>query len=347
MGRWRRPLDSIAVLVCAAGLISAGSTIDAHTRISQVTWTVDIAPIIQARCARCHSPNGFGPMSLASYDEARTWSKAIREEVLTGRMPPWKAAPGYGDFANDESLTPLEIDLLVSWADGGTPLGAPPAQAAVNKTFRNVRSDAQVFDLPSTTVRGGTTERFEIATSALTDQWIMGWEFTPGNRPLVEEATLWIAPSTRVGSWTPLDSGMLFEAGGAERLARGSRLVVVIRYGKTSDSQVDQSRLTLYLGSKPARRIRHRSLPCGTATIETPIDVVAFRPVAAGAGESIEVAARQPDGSIEPMVVVPQYAPTYATTYRLRRALHLARGTQLTVRSSSNVCSADLDFLSR
>jgi hypothetical protein len=347
MTRWKRLIYPIAAVVFAAAVICAESTINAHTKISQITWTVDIAPIIQTRCARCHTAQGFGPMSLASYDEARTWSKAIREEVLSGRMPPWKAAPGYGDFANDASLTPVEIDLLVSWADGGAPLGASAAQPLVDKTLRIDRLDAQVFDLPRTTVRGGTTERFDIATNARADRWIAGWEFTPGNRPLVEEATLWIAPTTRVGSWTPLDSGVMFEAGGSERLAPGARLVVAVRYGKSSDPQVDQSRLTLHLDSKPARQIRHRSFPCGSATIETPMDVVAIRPVAAGAGDSIEVVARQPDGSIDPVVVVPQYAPIYATTYRLRRAMHLAGGTQLTVRSSSNRCSADLDFLSR
>jgi hypothetical protein len=347
IARWKRRIYPIAALVFAIGLIYAKSTIEAHTRISQVTWTVDIAPIIQTRCARCHTAQGFGPMSLASYEEARTWSKAIRDEVLSGRMPPWKAAPGYGDFANNASLTPVEIDLLVSWADGGAPLGVSAAPAPVDRTLGVDRSDAQVFDLPRTTVRSGTTERFEIATGAPMDRWVTGWEFTPGNRSLVEEATLWIAPTTRVGSWTPLDSGVIFGVGSSERLARGSRLVVAIRYGRSSDPQVDQSRLTLYLGSKPRRQIHHRLLPCGTATIETAIDVVAIRPVASGAGEPVEVVARQPDESIEPVVVVPQFAPMYAMTYRLRRALHLARGTQLTVRSSSNVCSADLDFLSR
>ncbi len=60
-------------------------------------------------------------MSLATYDEARPWAKAIKEEVLTRRMPKWQAARGYGDFSNDPSLSPFEIAVMSAWADGGAP----------------------------------------------------------------------------------------------------------------------------------------------------------------------------------------------------------------------------------
>ena len=67
-------------------------------------------------------------MSLASYEEARPWAKAIKEEVLTRRMPRWHVVRGYGDFANDPSLSAFEIALIASWADGG----APKTLAGVN-----------------------------------------------------------------------------------------------------------------------------------------------------------------------------------------------------------------------
>ena len=62
-------------------------------------------------------------MSLAAYEEARPWAEAIKEEVLTRRMPKWHAARGYGDFSNDPSLSPFEIALIAAWADGGAPRG--------------------------------------------------------------------------------------------------------------------------------------------------------------------------------------------------------------------------------
>jgi hypothetical protein len=92
---------------------------------TKVTWTRDIAPLVEARCVRCHRPDGRGPMSLVTFEDARPWAKAIKEEVMTRRMPKWHAARGYGDFANDPSLSPFEIAMLVSWVDGGAPKDPP------------------------------------------------------------------------------------------------------------------------------------------------------------------------------------------------------------------------------
>lgn len=65
-------------------------------------------------------------MPLGTYAQARPWARAMRDEVLARRMPVWHAARGYGDFANDPSLSPFEIALIAAWADGGAPKGAPP-----------------------------------------------------------------------------------------------------------------------------------------------------------------------------------------------------------------------------
>lgn len=98
----------------------------AHDPITtKVSWTRDVAPLVAARCVSCHKPDGRGPMTLVTYEDARPWAKAIKEEVLTRRMPKWHAARGYGDFANDPSLSPFEIAMLVAWADGGAPRDPP------------------------------------------------------------------------------------------------------------------------------------------------------------------------------------------------------------------------------
>src|SRR5436190_20746678 len=76
----------------------------AHTRSTDVTWTKDIEPIVSARCATCHAPFGSAEPALVSYADARANAQAMREEVLEGRMPPWPAARGLGQFSNDRSL---------------------------------------------------------------------------------------------------------------------------------------------------------------------------------------------------------------------------------------------------
>jgi hypothetical protein len=69
-------------------------------------------------------------MSLATFEEARPWARAIKEETMTRRMPKWQAARGYGDFRNDPSLSPFEIALIAAWADGGAPRGTKADERA-------------------------------------------------------------------------------------------------------------------------------------------------------------------------------------------------------------------------
>ena len=64
-------------------------------------------------------------MSLLNYEAVRPWAKAIRDEVLSRRMPPWGAVQGVGDFSGDPSLSQPEIDMLVGWVEGGAPQGDP------------------------------------------------------------------------------------------------------------------------------------------------------------------------------------------------------------------------------
>ena len=103
----------------------------AHDRITtKVTWDREISPIFQARCAGCHSPQGRSTIPLTTYQEARPWAAAIKEEVLARRMPQWNAARGYGAFANDPSLSPFEIALVAAWVDGGAPETGDKTRAA-------------------------------------------------------------------------------------------------------------------------------------------------------------------------------------------------------------------------
>jgi hypothetical protein len=112
------------ILSSVAGLAAAAAVVAAHDPITtRVTWTGEISRIVQARCVTCHSPHGRGPMSLRTYEDARPWARAIKEEVMTRRMPKWHAVRGYGDFSNDPSLSAFEIALIAAWADGGAPRG--------------------------------------------------------------------------------------------------------------------------------------------------------------------------------------------------------------------------------
>ena len=118
--------------------------VSAHDLVTtRVTWNGDIARIVEARCVTCHSPGGRGPMPLTTYAEARPWARAIKEEVLTRRMPKWHAARGYGAFANDPSLSSFEIALIAAWVDGGAAPGTVSATPPATDLPRSGSSAAQ------------------------------------------------------------------------------------------------------------------------------------------------------------------------------------------------------------
>lgn len=99
-----------------------------------ITWNREISRIVYARCAGCHHAEGRA-FSLLTYDQARPWAVAIKQETEERRMPPWGAVKGFGDFSNDQALTPEQIELIASWANGGAPEGdakdLPQAKPAV------------------------------------------------------------------------------------------------------------------------------------------------------------------------------------------------------------------------
>ena len=103
----------------------------AHDPITtKLLWTQEISRLMNKHCVVCHRQGGSA-MSLATYEEARPWAKAIRDEVIARRMPPWGAVKGVGEFRDDPSLSQIEIDMLVNWVEGGAPEGdniyLPPA----------------------------------------------------------------------------------------------------------------------------------------------------------------------------------------------------------------------------
>jgi hypothetical protein len=342
--RWRIGRSAgLALFAVALGgaLLSRSS---AHDRVSQVTWTTDVEPILKARCVGCHSTGGFGPMSLDTYQDARSWAKAIREEVLERRMPPWPAAKGFGAFINDRSLTPTEVELLSAWAEGATPIGPPVATREPHDTEPH-RAPDLILSVPAAHEVRALIERIELPTDVSADQWIAGWEFRPGNRSLVGQAVMSIAPATPIGTWTPPDNAMMHPSGVAQRLPAGARIVLELHYRKSATPQIDQSSVAFYFGERPRRELHHRVLSCGASAIDRDIDALAVAPRAAEAGASIEVVARHADGRVEPLAVVARYEPSYPIAYRFRKNIRLRGGSTIDVRSSSPDCAAALDFV--
>ncbi len=154
---------------------------------TKLTWNREIARVVYKRCAACHREGGAA-MSLMTYDEARPWAKAIRDQVVARTMPPWGAVKGVGSFQNDPSLTEVEIQMLVAWVEGGAPKGdddslapkvpaTPKISAAPRTASRAVAHKSQPvegdFQLDHPMVlQGVRPEALADGQSMLVDAWL-------------------------------------------------------------------------------------------------------------------------------------------------------------------------------
>lgn len=89
----------------------------------QVSWHADIRPIIEGRCASCHSEGNVGPLSLTSYAEVFAVRAAVRAAVVARRMPPWQPASCCNAFLNDMSLSESQVAAIDAWVQQGGPQG--------------------------------------------------------------------------------------------------------------------------------------------------------------------------------------------------------------------------------
>jgi hypothetical protein len=105
--------------------VGTGFMLSAHDVFStKITWSREISRLVYKRCASCHREGGSS-FALTTFEQARPWAKAIKEEVLERRMPPFAAVKGFGDIRDDQALTQDEIHLISDWVEGGSPEGDP------------------------------------------------------------------------------------------------------------------------------------------------------------------------------------------------------------------------------
>jgi mono/diheme cytochrome c family protein len=120
---------TLATLVFGATLaLAAEASAQARFASSEtraVTYSGEVAAIIQQNCMICHRPGGIGPMNLVSYEDARRYAQRIRAQVSNRLMPPYAYDDDVGiqDLQEDWRLSDDEIDAIVAWVDQGAPLG--------------------------------------------------------------------------------------------------------------------------------------------------------------------------------------------------------------------------------
>ena len=353
MKRWIALAGVSAATVLAVASVS--TPVYSHKPITtNILFKNEIAQIFQRKCFQCHSDNNLS-MSLTTYTEARPWARAIREEVLERKMPPWQAVPGYGHFANDISLNGREKEIILSWADGGAPSGVlkveesiPPVYVPAEPSWDHGSPDVVLPIGNGHLVPSGAPfviTRFVVETRLPAAKRVRAIALKQGDRRVVRHAAFYEEPGGRwIGGWTPWQTLSQFPSGAAVSLPANARVAVEIGYSGTAQDVTDKSELGFYFAddgpvsvdgmsvAAPATLISAGTTPQrvrAETKISADTKVLALWPDPGPGVQSLEVSVIAPDGMTTPLLWINDFRPDWRSPYFLAPGIDVARGSRL------------------
>ena len=126
---WTPQIGAVTLALVAAfafqSKAQAQATFASSSNDAPLTYSADVASIIQENCTVCHRTGGIGPMELVTYENVRRYSARIKDKVVNRIMPPYYYDNDVGiqDLKEDWRLSQDDINTIVAWVDQGAPLG--------------------------------------------------------------------------------------------------------------------------------------------------------------------------------------------------------------------------------
>ncbi|MGZ0167761.1 MAG: redoxin domain-containing protein [Planctomycetales bacterium] len=336
---------------------------------SAVTFSNQVARILNKHCVECHREGEIAPFSLTSYDEVVGWGDTMLEVIQDGRMPPWHADPKHGDFLNARVMTAKEKSQLRQWVDAGSPEGDRsqlPEQPTYTNGWQLPREPDLVVnmrDQPFDVQAEGTVkyQYFQVDPGFKEDKWVKAAELQPGNRAVVHHILAFVVPpggrskemkSTTgefLAAYVPGHRAPHYPKGMAKFIPAGSKLAFQLHYTPIGTPQKDLSRLGLTFAKSDEaieqvivtqQASNHRGLvippnadnfrvEAKSRTAPSDVEILAFMPHMHLRGKSFSYAAHFPDGRKETLLDVPQYDFNWQTAYRVAKPVSLPKGAYL------------------
>jgi len=251
-----------------------------------VTYSRDIAPILFAKCAPCHRPDGGAPFSLLSYADARQRARLIANVTTSRLMPPWKADPEH-EFVGQHPLTDDEIATIRDWVQRGAPEGdraaLPPVPQWTSGWQLGTPDLVVTLPQPYTLQAAGAdvSRVFVIAVPTNRLRYVKGLEFRPGNARVVHhanmrldrtrasrtldeadpapgyEGVIWRSATYPDGyflGWTPGQIAPLLPRGLGWRLEPSTDIVVQLHMVPSGKPETVQPSIAFYFTDEPPQR---------------------------------------------------------------------------------------------
>ncbi len=255
---------------------------------SQPTWSAEITPLLYGNCTRCHNPNGAGPFSLLTYEDARRRASQILKVTQSRYMPPWLPEQGYGDFADARHLSDKDLALIKRWIASGMAkgdvatapvpptyssswtIGKPDLVLTVQQPYTVSASGEDVFRnfiLPYPLKQSRYVRAMEILpgaprivhhanvlidrTAQLRSQHPSDWQAGVPGMELVVDAGSSFDPDGHFLFWKPDTPALVEPAGMPWRLDPGNDLILNMHLKHSGKPETVQARIGLYFTDAP------------------------------------------------------------------------------------------------
>ena len=254
---------------------------------SQVTFSQHIAPLVYQHCTSCHRVGEVAPFPLTTYAEVASHAQTIKYVTGIRYMPPWKPAPSYRHYLDENTLSTAEIQQIKDWVDNGMPQGNPALTPPVPTYPSGSQLGTPDLVLPmrrAFTHQGNGQDLYRVFVLPVnipTDRDIAAIEFRAGNKRIVHHAIIGLDTTqqaqaldaadpgegyTQFGGfgfnpvevnwagWVSGSQSRFFPAGMGKKLYRRASVLLQIHYGPNFTTQTDSSVINIFYARQPVRR---------------------------------------------------------------------------------------------
>jgi len=271
-------LRSLVPVLFLAALLAA-PLVTAQPSDTDVTFTKDVAPILQRSCQECHRPGSIAPMSLLTYEDTRPWARSIRDKVVTRAMPPWYVDSNIGiqEFKYDYSLSDEEIATVSTWVDSGAPRGnpedMPPTPAFRDIAEWKIGEPDWIVEIPEPFVVAANAPNWwgnlESDSGLTEDRWVKAVETKPSIEgfPVVHHAVTGMVHEDDedvsgigqfLNEYALGKNGDIFPEGTGRLIKAGTKIRFNMHYAANGVETTDRTRVGLQFypkGVEPQRRL--------------------------------------------------------------------------------------------
>jgi peroxiredoxin len=355
----------------APGCLISFPARDEHQK-SAISYTEDIAPLLEEKCVGCHHEGGIGPWSMSDHKMVQGWSKMMKEVLMTRRMPPGQIDTHVGRSVRDVvEMTPEELQTLVHWIDAGAPIEEGAADPLTKLTFDNPKWSLGEPDLVYTVAAqeipatGVIDYRYiPLELNLDRDVWIRAVEFVPGDPQVLHHVIAYLstpadkqARSQRnedrdesIAGFAPGRQPDNYGDETGRLIKKGSNMLLQMHYTTSGKATMDETEIGIYLHDKPPKYVmsgngagqRRFLIPPGASEhklqsetkIERDAYLYSMSPHMHYRGKYMSYHAEYPDGTSELLLSVPKYDFNWQYRYSMEEPVFLPAGTVIVTRGA-------------